>query len=183
MDWHTRCQVQGMATGTWLTLNVRCAGCGQTHVAERRATRVDCNCGVTFDPATRPTGAAPRTSSGDRLLGFRRRLREAVVLNDRVSRVCALVAFLAWGGWVATGSVLLPLWLIGAVATLAWVGFHLLGRKVESGRWLRAHARLWSLFSSISRDAARRARRLDREARELREMGLSINSQTERSSK
>jgi hypothetical protein len=172
-----------MTTGTWLTLNVRCASCGQSHVAERRATRVDCNCGTTFDPATRPTGAAPRASSDDRLRSFRRRLRESVVLNDRVSRVFALIAFVAWGAFIATGSAISPLWLTGAVATLGWLGFHLLGRKVESGAWLRAHARLWSLFSSISRDAARRARRLDREARELREMGLSINSQTERNSK
>jgi hypothetical protein len=94
-----------------------------------------------------------------------------------------LVAFIAWGGWIATGSVFSPLWLTGSVATLAWIAFQLLGRKVESGHWLRAHARIWGLFSSISRDAARRARRLDREARELRAMGLSISSQTERSSK
>ena len=172
-----------MATGTWLTLNVHCATCGQSHVAERRATRVDCDCGISFDPASRPTGAAPRASSDDRMRGFRRRLREAVVLNDRVSGACALVAFVAWGAWIVTGSVFSPLWLIGGAATLGWIGFQLFSRNVERGRWLRAHARLWNFFSPLSRDAARRARRLDRDARELREMGLTINSQTERNSK
>lgn len=176
-----------MTTGTWLTLNVHCADCGQSHVAERRATRVDCGCGLSFDPAIRPTcgpsGIAPACSSDDRMRGFRRRLREAVVLDDRVCRAFALAALIAWAVFGATGSGSLWFALIAAVATLGWLTFQLIGRKVEAGRWLGAHARLWSFFSPFSRDASRRARRLDREARELRGMGLSISSQTERSSK
>jgi len=172
-----------MATGTWLTLNVHCADCGRSHVAERRAIRIDCECGSTFDPACRPTCVAPQSTSDDRMRGFRRRLREAVVLNDRIARGSALIAFVAWGAWIVTGSALGALWLIGAAATVCWVAMQVIGRKVEGGRWLRLHAQLWSLVSSISRDAARRARRLDREARELGAMGLLVSSQTERSSK
>ena len=172
-----------MATGAWITHHTRCSTCGRNHAAERRATRIACQCGEEFDPAARTTRVVGQDRSDDRLRRFRRRLREAVVLNDAVARVLVVLSITAWGGYLATGSEMDVLRALAAVLTALLVGFVAMARRVENARSLTVHARFWGALSLFSRAAARRARALVREARRLRAMGLIINSQDERKSK
>jgi hypothetical protein len=64
-------------------------------------------------------------------------------------------------------------WTCGVFTAAAWIALHLLNQRVERGRWLSANAVLWSVFSPIHREGARRANKLRRDARVLRRMGLS----------
>ena len=135
-----------MATGAWITLHVRCAACGRNHAAERRATRVDCGCGSSFDPAVQPTRVHRTRTADDRLRLFRRRLRDAVIVLDRAVRVLVVASIALWAAYLATGSGVEPLRGMAAVATAALVGAAVLDRQVERGRWLKAHARIWTVF-------------------------------------
>jgi serine/threonine protein kinase len=119
-------------------------------------------------------------SSDDRIRAYRRRRREVVIFNDKAKRVVGFTAVAAWATWFLVGypsfrfhDEIAFFWTCGVVTAAAWFALHLLNQQVERGRWLSANAVLWSVFSPFSREGARRAKKLRRDARVLRRMGLS----------
>ncbi|MEM8884341.1 MAG: serine/threonine-protein kinase [Planctomycetota bacterium] len=117
---------------------------------------------------TRPKRAS---TSDERVRAFRRRRREAVARNEEVRSFAKRVGIVSIVVWLLTG-------LLGGIALLAglvWGGLALLNRRMESGDGLQANATLWNVFSPCSREGARRARQVCRDARALRRRGLSIS--------
>ena len=119
--------------------------------------------------------------AGGRLARHRRRRRDAVRLNDRAAELAGVAALLAWAGALLAGypafrfeGAFAALVVCGLVTGAAWGVLHLLTRQMEQGRCLAVHAAFWSVFSPFRRDAARRARRLRREAIALRRTGSFV---------
>ena len=174
-----------MATGTDSLLHVTCGRCGRIDTIGPASDWVWCPCDEGLDSAARPTdadsliGHAVGERHGDplpadgRVLAYRRRRREAVVLNDRAKNVAAISTALALGCWLGAGHSFFL--ICGFAGAAAWLALHLLTQQLERGRGFSANAIVWKVLSPFSRTGARCARKLRRNARLLRRMGISTS--------
>jgi hypothetical protein len=121
-------------------------------------------------------------TADDRVRAYRQHRREAVVLNDKAKNIAAIATALAIGCWLVAGfprftfrDEVAFFGISALVGGGLWAAFHLLTQQVERGRWLATNAIVWNVLAPFSRDGSRRARKLRRDARVLRRMGLSTS--------